>query len=167
MCNHNCKSSSKASYLQVQLVVHSLVTVFTSPHYTGKSYCLQTLSPLKTAVLANTLFCSLTQLNILYAGLHIEISNYWINLDQFNVMLLYKYKQKEQLKMNKSSKKVHLWITNKQILVRYLSLVTIVHKLLLNIAISVPTFSTQLQTLSYTQTIIKQMLRVLEEHYTF
>lgn len=88
------------SYQQVQLVVHSLVTVFTSPHHAGKSYCLQTLSPLKTAVLANTLFCSFIQLNTLYADLHMGISNYWIHLDQFNVMLLHKYKQKEQLKMN-------------------------------------------------------------------
>lgn len=104
-CNHDCKSSSKASYQQVQLVVHSLVTVFTSAHHTGKSYCLQTLSPLKTAVLANTLLYSLIQLNTLYADLHMGISNYWIHLDQFNVMLLDKYKQKEQLKMSQSSKK--------------------------------------------------------------
>lgn len=63
---------------------------FTSPHHTGKSYCLQTLSPLKTTVLANTLFCTLMQLNTLYSDLNMGISNNWIHLDQFNVMLLEK-----------------------------------------------------------------------------
>lgn len=66
------------------------VTVFTSPHHNGKSYCLQILSPLKTAVLDNTLFCSLLQFNTLYANLNMGFSNYLIHLDQFNMMLLEK-----------------------------------------------------------------------------
>lgn len=61
-----------------------------SLHHTGKSYCLQTLSPLKPAELANTLFCSLLQFNTLYADLNTGISNYLIHLDQFNMMLLEK-----------------------------------------------------------------------------
>ena len=75
--------------------------------YTGKSYCLQTLTPLNTVVLTSTLFRSLKQFNTLYADLDMGISNYWIHLDRFNKMLLEKDKQKgkEQLKMNWSSKK--------------------------------------------------------------